>query len=375
MRGHQIGLLAGPVLRPEDGQGDWRPPPLPPPVWKLVDEQHGCAEAEELGGEKAREDEGRGGEERRGEERRGEERRGEVRRGEERRGEERRGEERRGEEGRGEERRGEERRGEERRGVERRGGERKGEERRGRGGEERRGEERRGEERRGEERRGEERRWEGRGDEVNFILFRFILFASITPFPHTMTPTPTPTPTPTRTGVRTGWSTLRTVALLCSSFVSFVSVSVSAGTGGGAFAFTEEPSSERVAKGHDGYCGRIVRAAQGPRREGYSEFRLRVEGDPESYHPGSTYRVTLVASSPAYFRGFTLIALKEGREGDQDADYAGHFQIIDEEDTQFMTSCPPAVTESTPRRRTSIHVFWTAPPVAPVVLSSSTSIC
>ena len=37
-------------------------------------------------------------------------------------------------------------------------------------------------------------------------------------------------------------------------------------------------------------------------------------------------------------------------------------QIIDEEDTQFMTNCPPAVTESTPRRRSSIHVFWTAPP-------------
>lgn len=38
------------------------------------------------------------------------------------------------------------------------------------------------------------------------------------------------------------------------------------------------------------------------------------------------------------------------------------FQIIDEEETQFMTNCPPAVTESTPRRRTSIQVFWTAPP-------------
>lgn len=37
-------------------------------------------------------------------------------------------------------------------------------------------------------------------------------------------------------------------------------------------------------------------------------------------------------------------------------------QIIDEDDTQFMTNCPPAVTESTPRRRTRIQVFWTAPP-------------
>lgn len=56
-----------------------------------------------------------------------------------------------------------------------------------------------------------------------------------------------------------------------------------------AFAFTEEPS-ERVGKA-DGYCSRILRA-QGTRKEGYNEFRLRVEGDPENYQPGSTYRGT-----------------------------------------------------------------------------------
>uniref|UniRef100_A0A7N8YKC0 Spondin-1 n=1 Tax=Mastacembelus armatus TaxID=205130 RepID=A0A7N8YKC0_9TELE len=113
----------------------------------------------------------------------------------------------------------------------------------------------------------------------------------------------------------------------------------------------------------DGYCGRILRAqTQGTRRDGHNEFRLRVEGDPETYHPGKTYRVVLLATSPAYFRGFTLIALKEGREGITDDDYTGQFQIIDEDETQFMTNCPPAVTESTPRRRTRIQVFWTAPP-------------
>ncbi|KAJ8002793.1 hypothetical protein DPEC_G00162650 [Dallia pectoralis] len=128
-----------------------------------------------------------------------------------------------------------------------------------------------------------------------------------------------------------------------------------------ARAFAEEPA-DRQGKS-DGYCGRILRAqTQGTRRDGYNEFRLRVEGDPGHYQPASTYRVTLYASSPSYFRGFTLIALKEGKEGTTDDDYAGKFQIIDEEDTQFMTNCPPAVTESTPRRRTRIQVFWTAPP-------------
>lgn len=54
-----------------------------------------------------------------------------------------------------------------------------------------------------------------------------------------------------------------------------------------AVAFVEEPSGGRS----DGYCGRILRAqTQGTRRDGHHEFRLRVEGDPENYQPGSTYR-------------------------------------------------------------------------------------
>lgn len=118
-------------------------------------------------------------------------------------------------------------------------------------------------------------------------------------------------------------------------------------------AFSRESSS---------FC-RILRSSnRGARREGHNEYRLRVEGDPETYQPGSTYRVSLYASSPSYFRGFTLIALKEGREGSSLDDYAGNFEIIDKEDSQFMTNCPPAVTESIPRRRTRIQVFWTAPP-------------
>ncbi|TNM91203.1 hypothetical protein fugu_003492 [Takifugu bimaculatus] len=87
--------------------------------------------------------------------------------------------------------------------------------------------------------------------------------------------------------------------------------------------FTEEPF-ERVGKS-DGYCSRILRA-QSHRKEVNNEFRLRVEGDPENYQPGSTYRVTLTASSPAYFRGFILVALREGAEGDRDEDYTGNFQ-------------------------------------------------
>ncbi|KAM4618298.1 spondin-1b [Polymixia lowei] len=137
-----------------------------------------------------------------------------------------------------------------------------------------------------------------------------------------------------------------------------------------AVAFVEEPPAGRS----DGYCGRILRAqTQGTRRDGYHEFRLRVEGDPETYQPGNTYRVVLLASSPSYFRGFTLIALKEGREGTADEHYGGQFQIIDDDDTQFMTNCPPAVTESTPRRRTRIQVLWTAPPTGTgcVILKAS----
>lgn len=37
--------------------------------------------------------------------------------------------------------------------------------------------------------------------------------------------------------------------------------------------------------------------------------------------------VVLMATSPAYFRGFILIALKEGREGTSDGDYVGQYQV------------------------------------------------
>ncbi|KAM6172725.1 spondin-1 [Erethizon dorsatum] len=137
-----------------------------------------------------------------------------------------------------------------------------------------------------------------------------------------------------------------------------------------ALAFSDE-TLDKVAKS-EGYCSRILRA-QGTRREGYTEFSLRVEGDPDFYKPGSSYRVTLSAAPPSYFRGFTLIALKENREGDKEEDHAGTFQIIDEEETQFMSNCPVAVTESTPRRRTRIQVFWIAPPAGTgcVILKAS----
>lgn len=37
--------------------------------------------------------------------------------------------------------------------------------------------------------------------------------------------------------------------------------------------------------------------------------------------------MTLYATNPAYFRGFTLIALKEGQNGEKEDDYAGNFQV------------------------------------------------
>lgn len=39
------------------------------------------------------------------------------------------------------------------------------------------------------------------------------------------------------------------------------------------------------------------------------------------------FTVVLMATSPSYFRGFTLIALKKGREGTVVDDYAGQFQV------------------------------------------------
>lgn len=54
-----------------------------------------------------------------------------------------------------------------------------------------------------------------------------------------------------------------------------------------ALAFSDE-TLDKVPKS-EGYCSRILRV-QGTRREGYTEFSLRVEGDPDFYKPGTSYR-------------------------------------------------------------------------------------
>uniref|UniRef100_A0A670Y3K0 Spondin-1 n=1 Tax=Pseudonaja textilis TaxID=8673 RepID=A0A670Y3K0_PSETE len=111
---------------------------------------------------------------------------------------------------------------------------------------------------------------------------------------------------------------------------------------------------ERASKS-EGYCSRILRA-QGTRREGYNEFSLRVEGDPEFYKPGNSYRGK---STFGRFGGRSQSRIVGRVNAGELVRFLGI--IIDEEETQFMSNCPVAVTESTPRRRTRIQVFWTAP--------------
>lgn len=53
-----------------------------------------------------------------------------------------------------------------------------------------------------------------------------------------------------------------------------------------ALAFSDE-TLDKVPKSEA--CSRILRV-QGTRREGYTEFSLRVEGDPDFYKPGTSYR-------------------------------------------------------------------------------------
>ncbi|KAI4580871.1 hypothetical protein MJG53_010413 [Ovis ammon polii x Ovis aries] len=183
-----------------------------------------------------------------------------------------------------------------------------------------------------------------------------------------------------------------------------------------ALAFSDE-TLDKVPKS-EGYCSRILRV-QGTRREGYTEFSLRVEGDPDFYKPGTSYREhRLWGSQASVLRHMGLVALQhvessrtrdqtrvvcigrkdsnvltklmgmirlgrklnlEERNGvivrvrkmDESRDER---EIIDEEETQFMSNCPVAVTESTPRRRTRIQVFWIAPPAGTgcVILNSAT---
>lgn len=86
------------------------------------------------------------------------------------------------------------------------------------------------------------------------------------------------------------------IQALCLSYVAVTCFSVVSG-------FTDETVEKAVKS--EGYCSRILRAQGSTRKEGYHEFSLRVEGDPEYYKPGSTYR--------GKWRDWHCIGGREGR--------------------------------------------------------------
>lgn len=79
-----------------------------------------------------------------------------------------------------------------------------------------------------------------------------------------------------------------------------------------SFVSNAVASAEEASGGNsDGYCGRILRAqTQGTRRDGHHEFRLRMEGDPETYEPGSTYRGSRSLKQNFLFQAFFFFNLQ-----------------------------------------------------------------
>lgn len=49
-------------------------------------------------------------------------------------------------------------------------------------------------------------------------------------------------------------------------------------------------TAERQSRSEGGFCRILRTQTRTARRDGQNEFRLRVEGDPETYQPESTYR-------------------------------------------------------------------------------------
>uniref|UniRef100_UPI00358F2622 spondin-1 isoform X2 n=1 Tax=Myxine glutinosa TaxID=7769 RepID=UPI00358F2622 len=125
----------------------------------------------------------------------------------------------------------------------------------------------------------------------------------------------------------------------------------------------ERRELEEARVSRHGGCAQLVRARSVLEPSGgrTDAFHLRLDGAPEYYRPGHAYTVSLLAMPPAYFRGFNLIAVKEGTTGEHEEDHVGEFKLIDRQDSQFVHSCPVAVSGTTPRRRTRVHITWTAP--------------
>ncbi|EDX06734.1 GD10853 [Drosophila simulans] len=111
-----------------------------------------------------------------------------------------------------------------------------------------------------------------------------------------------------------------------------------------------------------GVCNRIPQGASGPRSPVDDNFKILIDGNPETYVPEHQYNVSLSCPINMKFVSFTLVVEAEDPSAAfSGQDMTGHFELLGVGDTRFSTSCENMVENTNTNAKIYIAVSWIAP--------------
>ncbi|XP_016981246.1 spondin-1 [Drosophila rhopaloa] len=115
-----------------------------------------------------------------------------------------------------------------------------------------------------------------------------------------------------------------------------------------------------LVSGVRGDCNRIPQGASGERSAVDDNFKILIDGNPETYVPEHQYNVSLSCPINMKFVSFTLVIEAEDRTlGGEDM--TGHFELLGTTDTRFSTGCENMVESTNTNAKIHIAVSWIAP--------------
>ncbi|XP_022229507.2 spondin-1 [Drosophila obscura] len=117
-----------------------------------------------------------------------------------------------------------------------------------------------------------------------------------------------------------------------------------------------------LIQGVRGACNRIPQGASGERSAVDENFRLLIDGNPETYVPEHQYNVSLSCPINLKFVSFTLVIESEDQAAAFNGlDMTGHFELLGSPDTRFSVGCENLVESTNTNAKTHIEVSWVAP--------------
>ncbi|KAH8398981.1 hypothetical protein KR222_007354, partial [Zaprionus bogoriensis] len=109
-------------------------------------------------------------------------------------------------------------------------------------------------------------------------------------------------------------------------------------------------------------CSRLPQGASGERSAVDDNFKILIDGNPETYIPEHQYNVSLSCPVSIKFISFTLtIESEDQSEAYKGQDMTGHFELTDSSKTRFTAGCENMIENTNTNAKNRIDVSWIAP--------------